>query len=100
MATLLELATIQEQSGWNDFHSGVIGAVLVKAASVIDEPTPNVGTLDWAKGATASPTIAADALVGYVVGTNSSASVTAILTANDAAIQSNVDAAVDKLYGT
>lgn len=100
MATLTEIATIQSEAGWNSFLDKIRGAVIVKSAGVIDEATPNAGQLEWATNAIQAPSAAAQGLVGYVVGTNNTATPTQILSASDNAVQTNVDAAVVALYSS
>lgn len=99
MATYLEIYNIQVDAGWNDFLSKVRIASAKKAAAIIDSTTPGATALEWAKGAIKNPTQAGNDLVTYIVAVNSTATTTQILSATDNAIQTNIDAAVDAIYG-
>ena len=97
MATYLELATIQDQAGYGDLQRRIRTAVVIKAVSLLDLATPTAAQVSWAAGALANPSAAAEQVVWYVLGANSSAAVTAILSAGDNAVQSNVNAAADAI---
>ena len=98
MATLLEIAGITGQAGWNDFSDKVKSAAVIKAAAVIDAASPPAARLEWAKSAITDPVSAKNSIIFYVVGTNNTASIAQILGATEALIQTNVDAAVDAIY--
>jgi len=100
MATYQELANISNDASWSGLVDKVKVAVTVKAAAVIDSTTPPATLLDWAKGAIISPGTTALTLVYYIVAKNQAQDIATILAAGDAAIQTNVDAAVDALYGS
>ena len=55
--------------------------------------------LEWAKQSVAEPLKASNDIVYYVVSSNSSATLAQIYSASDVAIQNNVDAAIDSVYG-
>jgi hypothetical protein len=97
MATYAELSKLQSEPGWTDFLDKISLACTIKAQGLIDLPTPTTTQRDWAIAALAGPRQTGSDLVWYVVAANKAASVNAILTASDNAIQTNVDAAVDKL---
>ena len=99
MATYAELSTIQEDPLWNDLLAKIRVACVVKAGVIIDSAAPVASALEWAKGAIANPTSAASGIAFYVVIVNKDATIAQIYAADDAAVQLNVDAAVDALYG-
>ena len=100
MATYLELAEITNEAGWNDFLNKVRMASAKKAQAVIDSTTPGATVLEWAKNTISNKNQAGDALVDYVIASNSGLTISTILSASDSAIQTNVNAAVDAIYGT
>lgn len=100
MATYLELAQINDSSSdWNDFRAKVAVAVAVKATLIIDQATPTAEALAWAKGAITGPTQAVSDVLWYVIASNDNLAISAILSATDNAIQSNVNSAIDAIYG-
>lgn len=99
MATYAEIAAISNDPSWSGLIDKVRVAVAIKAAAVIDSATPPAILLEWAKSAVSNPGPAANAIVYYVVAKNSAAAISAITSASDAAVQTNVNAAVDALYG-
>jgi len=100
MATYAELSSITNEAEYQSFIDKVRVAVTVKAADIIDTATPNAGLLDWAKTAINSPAAQSKAVAFYVIAKNKDVALASILTASDAAIQTNVGAAIDALYTT
>ena len=101
MATYEELAGLRDdEAQWGPFLQKVRVATAIKATSVIQSATPGATILEWAKNAIQNPVPAGNAIVWYVVGANSSATVAQIYGASDDQIQTNVDAAVDAIYGS
>ena len=99
MATLEELAGLPGSEGWDDLRHKVTVAAAIKAVAIAELVTPTAGQLAWARELLENPQAQADQIIHYVVAANESAAVAAILAADDATIQANVDAAVDKLLG-
>ena len=99
MATYAEVASIREQEAWNAFLNKVRVAATIKAAAIIDSDTPAAAALEWARQTISNPSSAGDGLVWYVVASNVGVSVAAMLGASDSAIQTNINAAVDAIYG-
>ncbi len=99
MATYAELATIKDDDAWNGLVNKIAVACAIKATAVIDSATPGVAVLEWAKQSVAEPLKASNDIVYYVVSSNSSATLAQIYSASDVAIQNNVDAAIDSVYG-
>lgn len=99
MATLAELGDITNDSQWGDFVKKVRVACAIKAAAIIESTTPGATALDWAKSTISNPVNAGDSIAYFVVATNNSLSLAQIYGANDSAIQSNVNTAVDAIYG-
>lgn len=94
MATYTELFELRSNSG---LRNKVAVACAVKAQALIDGPSPTAAQLAWAQAAIRDPIAVADSLLNYVLAANKSATVAQITGATDAAIQTNVSAAVDKL---
>ena len=99
MATYAELSTITEDPLWNDLLAKIRVACVVKAGVIIDSATPAASALEWAKAAIANATQAAEGVAFYVVIVNKSATITQIYSAADADVQTNVDSAIDAIYG-
>ena len=99
MATYNELVAIVEDPSWGILLGKIKVAITVKAAEVINTPAPPASLLQWAKDALGHPGQAASDVAYYVIAENKSATVSQILNASDTAVQSNVNLAVDALYG-
>ena len=99
MATYTELAGIQDGTEWEVFLNKVRVACLIKATAVIDSTTPGADVLAWAKSCIAEPVSSAQSVVYYVVGSNATAALSAIYSATDNAVYSNVSDAIDAIYG-
>lgn len=94
MATYTELFNLRSSS---DLRNKIAVAAVVKAQAIIDLASPTAGQIQWAEQAIADPVSKADALMHYVIAANKTATVAQILSASDATIQTNVDAAVNKI---
>lgn len=94
MATYLELYALRSNS---ELQDKVAVAAVKKAQSLIDAASPTAAQVAWAKEAIESPRDKALALLNYVLAANSTLSVAQIQGATDAAIQTNVNAAVDSI---
>ena len=95
MATYLELVGAARDS---DLQDKVLAAVSVGAITIHNEDpvtTNHANRLLWAKATLSGPSDAAAAMLRAVLAINESASLGSILGATDAAIQANVDSAVD-----
>jgi hypothetical protein len=95
MASLADLQTLL-----NDpmLRNKIRSAVVITAKNVYYEApeTPShAARLAWAKSVFANPDAAAEQVVRFVVASNATASVEAILTAGDSTIQSAVGGAVN-----
>lgn len=99
MATYLELAEIENEAGWGDLLNKIRQAAAVKATAVIDSTTPGAVVLEWARTTVADKNQAGDDIAAYVVAKNKGLAIATLLAASDASIQTNVDAAVDAIYG-
>lgn len=101
MATYAELSTIRsDDTQWGAFLEKVRVATAIKAAAVIDAVTPSAEALEWANGAISNPGSAGNDLVWYIVAKNAGLALSAIYGASDNAIQSNINDAVDAIYGS
>lgn len=94
MATYAELYNLRSDTA---LRNKVRVAVAKKAQALVDLATPTQGQLAWASQALTNPDAVADQIFNYVLVVNSAATAAQIQAATDAAIQTNVNAAVDKL---
>jgi hypothetical protein len=99
MATYNEIADLLLNEDWGIFLQKVTVACAVKATEIINSTTPGATALEWAQSTIQAPKLAAKDLVFYVVASNKSATISQIVAATDTAVQTNVDTAVDALYG-
>ena len=97
MATLLELADFSVSSDYSTLTKKVRVAILKKAITVSNLATPTAEQIAWAKEAITSPDRFAGVVVNYVVAANATATIAAIISATDAAIETNVGSAIDKI---
>ncbi len=94
MATYAEIYDLRSNS---DFRNKVAVAAAVKAHALLSLASPSAAQVTWATATLANPISKADSLINYVLAANKSATTGQILAATDTAIQTNVDAAVDKI---
>lgn len=97
MATYTDLADIQENASYGALVQKIRVAAVIKAVALLDAATPTSAEVAWALSALDSPASAAESVSWYVIGANNSATVAQIVGASDAAVQTNVNAAVDKI---
>lgn len=93
MATYQELFDIRNDT---TLHDKVTIASVIKAQTLLDG-TPTQDEVDWAMVTLDDPNSRANQIMYYVLAANNAATVAQILAATDAAIQTNVDNAVDAL---
>lgn len=98
MATLAELNGIASDARFSSFIGKVRVALLIKADGIFGEATPSAERLAFAQSVLQSPGSVADPFVWGVIAANNVATLDQILDATDAAIQTNVNAYVDKLH--
>ncbi len=94
MATYAELFDLRTNS---ELRNKIAVAVTIKAQALIDAENPTAGQISWANAAIENPVSKADVLMNYVLAANKAATSAQISGAADSAIQTNVNAAVDKL---
>lgn len=94
MATYTEIFDLRRNS---DLRNKIVVAVAVKAAAILDSATPTAAQVTWAKQAIANTMGQADDLLVYVLAKNAGLTVTQITGASDAAIQTAVNGAIDKI---
>jgi len=99
MATYQELFNYISTPEYQDLVNKITVAVAVKAQAIAEEATPTAESIAWAASALGNPRSVADAVINYVIAANAGLTTTQISNASDAAIQTNVDTAVDKLFG-
>jgi hypothetical protein len=99
MATYQDLHALANDS---DLQEKIEVAVVVAADAIRTDgspPTNQAARLVWAQGAMSNPRAVAKSMMWAVLATNKSATVGNIQGATDAAIQTQVDAAVDLFAG-
>ena len=94
MATYEDLFNLKSNS---DLRNKIAVACVKKAQTLLDGETPASDEVTWASNALNNPIGQADKIMNYVLAANSAATVSQITSATDAAIQTNVDDAVDAL---
>lgn len=99
MATYIDLHNYRVGPDSQDLVNRIAVAVSVKAQAIADSVTPTAEEIAWAVTALSAPRQHADTIVNYVLAANKGLSIAAITAATDSAIQTNVDAAVDDLFG-
>ena len=95
MATYIQILTAAQN---DDLRSRVRVACIVAANTVRTEPAEtanHAARMLWAKGVYESPVNAGEKMLWAVLAQNSEATLTQITGASDAAIQNNVNAAID-----
>lgn len=101
MATYLDLARLPQTdpTEYGELEEKIKVAVVIKAQAIADSGTATAEQIAWAKTALRFPAQEARAVINYVLAANNGATTANILSAMDAAIQNNVDSAVDGLLG-
>lgn len=94
MASYLELYDLKND---DKVHHQIAVAITKKAQALIDLATPSANQIAWASNALSNLNEMIGKILPYVLAANSSATTTQIKAATDATVQTNVDAAVDKL---
>jgi len=94
MATYLEIYDLKNH---NDLMNKMVVAVVKKSQVLLDGATPTTDEVAWANKVLSSPRAMAEKIFMYVLAANSSATVSQITGATDAAIQTKVDAAAAAL---
>jgi hypothetical protein len=94
MATYAELYNLRN---YGPLRDKVAVSITIKAQVLLALANPTEAQVVWAKTALAAPTGMADQLIHYVLAANKAATVAQIQSADDATVQTNVDAAVDKI---
>lgn len=95
MATYIQL--YDELQSDSALRNKVAVACCIKAQALIDLASPTAAQITWASNALAAPATAAAKLLPYVLAANNTLTLAQIQGASDSAIQSGVNAAVDKL---
>lgn len=98
-ATYIELFEYRSTADYQSLVNRVVVAVVVKAEAIASEATPTAEEIAWAVDALTHPRRKADAIINYVIAANKGLSIATITAATDASIQTNVNTAVDKLFG-
>lgn len=97
MATYAELFELRVNS---ELKNKITVAIIVAAESIRSETTPTAPRLAWAKGAFENPAAEADRMMMAILAANKDATPAAITGAADAAIQTQVDEAVNVFAGS
>jgi len=97
MATLIELADFAASTDHAVLVKKIRVAIAKKAVAIGNLASPTAAQLAWAKSALASPAEAASLIITYVLAANAAATIAQIVAATDTAIETQVNAAVDKI---
>jgi hypothetical protein len=101
MATYLELANYKGDNGsdYDNLRAKIKVALAVKAQAIAASTSPTAAEVTWAKDVLKELDSVAEETVNYVLAANKSATIAQINAASDTTVQTNVDEAVDNLYG-
>lgn len=94
MATYTELFDLGSNTA---LRNRISIALVIKAQALLAVASPTANEVKWANSAITDPILLADKLMNYVLAANKAATTSQIISATDSAIQTNVDAAIDKL---
>lgn len=97
MATLLELADFIGSPDYNTLTKKIKAAIVKKAVAISKLASPTAPQIRWAKEALANPNATAAVIIHFIIGEHAALTITQIKNAGDAAIETNVGAAVDKV---
>lgn len=97
MASLLELSDFAASSDYQTLNKKIVTAIAKKAVSIGNLTTPTTAQIEWCKAALAAPGLEARTIINYVLAANASATIAQIVGASDAAIETQVNAAIDKI---
>lgn len=95
--TLAELAALRSDPLYTPLVDKIISACAIKAVAFAETAGPTAAQITWAKSVLANPKAQADQVIYYVLAANASATAANVLSADDASIQTAVNAAVDNL---
>ena len=99
MATYEDLYENRSSTDYQALINKIVVAVAIKAEDIASEASPTAEELAWAIKALTNPRGEADAIINFVMAANNTATIAAINGASDSAIQTNVNDAVDTLFG-
>ena len=94
MATYSELYALKSH---DVLMHNVFVAIIKKAQSLLDLTTPSPDQVKWANNAISNPNSMGNKILFYILAANSGLTTLQITSATDAAIQTNVNSAVDAL---
>lgn len=97
MATYADLVGFYGTTDFDLLRNKVKVAITIKCKAIADDTGASASQQAYAKTAIGNPQSSADTVINYVLAANKDASITQINAATDAAIQTNVDNAIDDL---
>lgn len=97
MATLIELSDYANTPEWQTLRRKIAVACAKKAKAIGDLATPTEAQTTWAVATLQRPDAAAGTVINYVIAANATATIAQINAATDAAIETAVGNAVDKI---
>ena len=97
MATLLELSDFSQSSDYQTLNKKIVSAIAKKAVAIGNLTTPTAAQIDWCKAALASPAGEARTVINSVLAANAGQTIAQIVGATDTQIETQVNAAVDKI---
>lgn len=97
MATLLELSDFAASSDYQTLNKKIVTAIAKKAVAIGNLTTPTAAQIDWCKAALAAPADQARTVINYVLAANAGFTIAQIIAATDTAVETQVNAAIDKI---
>lgn len=99
MATYLELFDLSSSPTIGDLRKRIRVAITVKAQAIAVSASPTAAAKAWANAAFVNPQGYEGVVLNYVLAANKAATTAQISAADDATVQTAVNAAVDTLLG-
>ncbi len=97
MATYVELHDLLGSPTLDTVRKRIRVAIAVRAQTIAADQAATAGQKAWAKEALKNVTGHEEAVLRYILAANKAATVAAIIAADDAAVQTQVDAAVNTM---
>lgn len=99
MATYLELFDLSSSSAITDLRKKIRVAIAIKAQLIAASASPTATAKAWANAAFQNPQGYEGVVLNYILAANKAATTAQISGADDATVQTAVNAAVDTLLG-
>lgn len=99
MATYTELFGLVGANENEPLRQKIVMALCIKANTIAKSGSPTAAQLDFARAALRDPTTFARTIMNYILAEYNAQTIAAITGADDAAVQTAVNAAVDTMLG-